>query len=201
VLRELAEISVISMNCRGLKSLLFAPQNLIDKIKRNPNGKEVLLHYVQFANPPKIRPFTRFVAEDIATRKTPWPTQEDVDARLAPLQILDSWEKHKTEIKEGASPLNSPRGPGESPMTSPRKTQTALETRWGPHQRHRSRCTWRKPSSKTLMPRAGLGFKWQTANDAKGARRGDIREGSAPYQVKPPQPRKGLGRRKHKQRW
>jgi hypothetical protein len=51
-----------------------------------------------------------------------------VDARLAPLQISDSWEKHKTEIKEGASPLNSPRGPGESPVTSPRKKTTALET-------------------------------------------------------------------------
>jgi hypothetical protein len=73
VLRELAEISVISMNCRGLKSPLFAPQNLIDKIKRNPHEKEDLLHYVQSANPPKIRPFTRFVAEDIATRKTLGP--------------------------------------------------------------------------------------------------------------------------------
>jgi hypothetical protein len=126
VLRELAEISVISINCRGLKSPPFAPQNLIDKIL--PYGKEDLLHYVQAANPPKIRAFTRFVAEDIATRKTPWPTQKDVDARLAPLQILDSGEKHKTEIKEGASPINSPRGPGESPVTSPRKKTTALET-------------------------------------------------------------------------
>jgi hypothetical protein len=55
VLRELAEISVASMQCRGLKHPLFAPQNLLDKIKRKPNGKEDLLHYVQSANPPKVR--------------------------------------------------------------------------------------------------------------------------------------------------
>jgi hypothetical protein len=66
VLRELAEISVASMQCRGLKHPLFAPQNLIDKIKRKPNGKEDVLHYIQSANPPKVWEFTKFMATDIA---------------------------------------------------------------------------------------------------------------------------------------
>jgi hypothetical protein len=101
VLRELAEISVASMRCRGLKHPLFAPQNLIDKINRNPNGKEDLLHYVQSTNPPKVRDFTRFMALDIATRVHPWPVQKDVDERLAPLQILDSWAKHQAEVQGG----------------------------------------------------------------------------------------------------
>jgi hypothetical protein len=121
VLRESAEISVASMRCRGLKHPLFAPQNLIDKINRNPNGKEDLLHYVQSANPPKVRDFTRFMALDIATRVHPWPVQKDVDERLAPLQILDSWAKHQAEVKAASpkpSQLNSPREPGESPVGS-----------------------------------------------------------------------------------
>jgi hypothetical protein len=92
VLRELAEILVASMQCRGLRHPLFAPQNLIDKIKRKSNGREDLLQYVQSGSPPKVREFTKFMAMDIATRVHPWPVQKDVDARLAPLQILDNWE-------------------------------------------------------------------------------------------------------------
>jgi hypothetical protein len=131
VLRELAEISVASMQCRGLQHPLFAPQNLIDKIKRNSNGKEDLLHYVQSANPPKVRDFTRFMATDIATRVHPWPVQKDVDARLAPLQILDNWEKHKADVKAASpkpSPRNSPREPDESPVGSPRTKKAGKET-------------------------------------------------------------------------
>jgi hypothetical protein len=106
-----------------LKHPLFAPQNLIDKINQNPNGKEDLIHYVQSANPPKVREFTKFLALDIATRVHPWPVQKDVDERLAALQILDSWAKHQAEIKAASpkpSPPNSPREPGESPVGSPR---------------------------------------------------------------------------------
>jgi hypothetical protein len=103
VLWESAEILVASMQCRGLRHPLFAPQNLIEKIKRKPSGKEDLLQYIQSASPPKVRDFTKFMATDIATRVHPWPLQKDVDARLAPLQILDIWEKHKADVK-AASP-------------------------------------------------------------------------------------------------
>jgi hypothetical protein len=72
------------MQYRGLRHPLLAPQNLINKIKRNPNGKEDLLHYVQAANPPKVRDFTKFMATDIATRVHPWPEQKDVDAACSP---------------------------------------------------------------------------------------------------------------------
>jgi hypothetical protein len=117
VLRELAEILVASMQCRRLRNPLYAPQNLIDKIKRKPNGKEDLLQYVQLASPPKVREFTKFMATDIATCVHPWPVQKDVDARLAPLQILNNWEKHKADVKAASpkpSPRNSPRAPNES---------------------------------------------------------------------------------------
>jgi hypothetical protein len=131
VLRELAEISVASMRCREFKHPLFAPQNLIDKINRNPNGKEDLLHYVQSANPPKIRDFTRFMAMDIATRVHLSPVQKDVDARLAPFQILDNRANHQAEIKAASpkpSPLNSPREPVESPVGSPHKKKADKAT-------------------------------------------------------------------------
>jgi hypothetical protein len=130
VLRELAKILVTSMQCRGLRNPLYAPQNLIDKIKRKPNGKENLLQYVQSASPPKVRKFTKFMATDIATRVHPWPVQKDVDAHLAPLQILDNWEKHKADVKAASpkpSPRNSPRAPDESPVGTPRATKPGKE--------------------------------------------------------------------------
>jgi hypothetical protein len=130
VLRELAKILVASMQCRGPRNPLYAPQNLIDKIKRKPNGKEDLLQYVHSASPPKVRKFTKFMATDIATRIHLWPVQKDVDARLAPLQILDNWEKHKADVKAASpkpSPRNSPRAPDESPVGTPRATKPGKE--------------------------------------------------------------------------
>jgi hypothetical protein len=130
VLRELAEILVASMQCRGLKNPLYAPHNLIDKIKRKPNGKEDLLQYVQSASPLKVRDFTKFMATGIATRVHPWPVQKDVDARLAPLQILDNWEKHKADVKAASpkpSPRNSPRAPDESLVGTLRATKQGKE--------------------------------------------------------------------------
>jgi hypothetical protein len=120
------------MPCGGLQHPLFAPQNLINKIKRNPNGKEDLLHYIQSANPPKVRNFTRFMATDIATRVHPWPVQRDVDARLGPLKILDSWEwKHKAGVKAASpkpSPRNSLRGSDEFPVGFPCTKKAGKET-------------------------------------------------------------------------
>jgi hypothetical protein len=130
VLQVLAKNFVASMQCRGLRHPLFAPQNLIDKIKRKPNGKEDLLHYVQLANPPNVWEFTKFMATDIATCVHPWPVQGDVDAHLAPLQILDNWEKHKADVKAASpkpSPRNSLRATDESPMGTPCATKPGKE--------------------------------------------------------------------------
>jgi hypothetical protein len=66
------------------------------------------------------------MATDIATRVHPWPVQKDVDARLAPLQSLDNWEKHKADVKAASpkpSPRNFPRAPDESPVGTPRATK------------------------------------------------------------------------------
>jgi hypothetical protein len=71
------------------------------------------------------------MAEDIATRVNPWPTQKEVDQRLAPLQILEAWEKHQGGVKlesPEANPLASPRGPIESPVLSPAKKKAARDT-------------------------------------------------------------------------
>jgi hypothetical protein len=92
--------------------------------------KEDLLYYVQSANPPKVREFTKFMATDITTCVHRWPVQKDVDARLAPLQILDNWEKHKADVKAASpkpSPRNSPRAPDKSPVGTPRATKPGQE--------------------------------------------------------------------------
>jgi hypothetical protein len=131
VLREIASLSVLSMRSRGLKKALFAPKHLRDKINRNPNGVLDLEQCVQKRNPPQIRPFTRFMAKDIATRVNPWPTEKEVDQRMAPLQILEAWEKHQGGVKlesPEASPLASPRGPIGSPVLSPAKKKAARDT-------------------------------------------------------------------------
>jgi hypothetical protein len=168
VLRELAEILVASMQCRGLKHPLFAPQNLIDKIKRKPNGKEDLLHYVQSANSPKVREFTKFMATDIATCVHPWLVQNDVDARLAPLQILDNWEKHKADVKAASpkpSPRNSPRAPDESAVGSPRATKPAQEKLTEVEKR---KPTPGSNASSSLKRAARRGFTWLRRQNRRG---------------------------------
>jgi hypothetical protein len=70
------------------------------------------------------------MATDIATRVHPWPVHKDVDARPAPLQILDNWEKHKADVKADSpkpSPRNSPRAPDESPVGTTRATKAGKE--------------------------------------------------------------------------
>jgi hypothetical protein len=134
--RRGARASGVSQNLGGFYAVPGAKKPSVrsakphDKIKRKPNGKEDLLRYVQSASPPKVREFTKFMATDIATCVHPWSVQKDVDARLAPLQILDNWEKHKADVKAASpkpSPRNSPRAPDESLVGTPRATKPGKE--------------------------------------------------------------------------